>query len=566
MNNLEGLCLMLSILPHRYFPAPMESSVGYSVRLAHWNSWSTPTRMFHDMDVGNFKQFLLSSSRLHEALVTLTGHAEEILDNSSSNISLPGFLRDDSRIYKQLDDLKPKVCTACLAEESTIKSDWGFVGLDYCLLHNRPLVTHCKNCKVKLDWHVSLLESKCPKCGDQLKSENTDGRIPEYLVKLKSLTKSQQKDYLADLFLTAQRILRPYDSLFERGERPPIRTDWTELLSNAYRLLTNNENQLHWIKSCTVVRSSLNMLGNYAVNLPISELLINLKLDWSIKTLDYKNIVNFKVLEELPETKVVTRNARKFYSPTNDQLRAQVDIFCMFAVLSVDSNVSAIKLIQMGVIKPLKECRIARDALFDLNDLVIELNELKTKFDSYEGTLISREQYNSLLQYFNATDADVLGWLKAQKLRGRYLDSGFGVLEMFQPGRVSLFRCLSTALNKLKTEEILLKDARKIIGISEADTFLLLQNKLLQTKAHQHKVTVYGNEVVGIIKDWIILPRYCRLNKLNLSKVRIQITEQGYQPFLGNNFFTKTTGLKKLLNQIRFEAAKNTNDSKYDGE
>jgi hypothetical protein len=550
MVRVGGASMSLPIVPP---PTYGESLPGYATRLAEANVWDDAASMFKDMGSGSFIRQLKDLDKLKHSIRELTGSPLAKLSMDDEKFSALTY--DDSRCFKNIRALAPRVCSKCIDETQVLLDCWQLHGFDICLKHNTPLLSQCPNCKCSFDWHSSLLQNECNHCYFKLGLSSVLGDTPAYLTQLLKYGPKKQKLFLKDLFLCSQRITRPFDSFFEKYERPNQEINWSDILESAYQLLSSKEHFSSWINALYKNRNHLGILGRNAILLPAIELIERLSLDWPIsqlslldRTIDQTMVIELK---ELLSSSANLKPSRLLGEPSNISLQSQTDLYGVAIALGLTKGNPVTKAVAYQLILPNNQAKVSRNSIFDLSKISTDFHAIGSITQCSHSGLKSLDQYHSIWPLFNTTDLDILNYIKNGKLPGRVsIDKG-SFVESFEPKIFSLFRCLHEQLSKIHGENFSLNQARKILGVSWNDAQVLIEENVLSYTFDERTKLVKGEDILKSLKSWVFLPRICRIHGLNRTTVRLELEKLGITPAIRTNIYNKNLKLMTAINKLK---------------
>ena len=486
---------MSNLLPNRPLPGKDESLSGYATRLAAANFWPTPDAMFRDMKLKPFVTTHRSSYNLKNALIQLTSHKQKI---NSMNFSkkLTVFTNDIDRCFRRVECFTPKICVECIREDGYIKNDTSFHGIEHCLKHEVPYIKECVGCGTKLTWNSDLLSLTCSHCKSPIK-QASKVVIPKYLAYIFTLISTEMIKITQDLFLCTQRIIRPLDSIIDIREHAPEFDNWSDILETAYELLTDSTCAERWVNYQSKHRTNLKPIGSNAVFLPLLMLQRKLRHDWPICNMTYENLKaddgyvhKFSNEYPIPKFRLVNK-------PSDLLLQQQVGTNALKIVLG-GHDFTIWKLVEAGIVKPIKEVRVMRSAIFQLDEVV---SMVATCYQPTNTDVMTRNQYRNQLPNAVLSDLEILTRISHQKLIGSVAKSGSTTLDMFEIKTTCYEEMYEESIEKLKSMNISSYDVKTILNLDNSELSNLLKTGKLHTEIYKARRIFRGIDIVNFIEQ-----------------------------------------------------------------
>lgn len=516
-------------------PYPSESIPGYAIRIASANGWVTVQEMYKDMGYRCPADISEATDKFIVALSKLTGKtAESIKESSTSQSLLDSHMVNTARCFSHLRQKTPKVCCECMKENTFINNDWTMIGFNHCIKHNTPLIQKCPACDELLTWHSMLLKLKCPSCSTHLKSEVvTDDST--YFSAITECGTSDRANMINDLFLAAQRIIRPYDSILETSKRPYANIDWSLILEQAYSLLRDKSTIIRWQRECVEARSTISALGTTALILPFTALVDELKLDWPIKHVGIAPLseTGCKVLS--PEHTIkLTSKLRTEHTFSSERWRYHCDLKQLSLVLGIDEIETIKKLVDNGVFTPLKELQVFYKTLFQLDHFCLSYLKAGSNINSYH--LVIYNDYAYLLPLFNITITDWITWLTKGSLIADLNNYHHTFVEAISPTKSSLQNHLVLSLQELKKTAISINSLCRFFSMTKTDARDLQASNVIKTYQQYSIAHVTGSDAVSLLQNFFVIPWLASCMQSSPNMLVKRFADKGVIVDLGKSF------------------------------
>jgi len=490
---------MCNLLPNRPFPFKDESLSGYATRLAEANFWPNPVVMFRDMKLKPFASTQNSSANLKNALIYLSGHKKKInAMRFTKNLSV--FDSDIDRCFRRIESFSPKICVECIKEDGYIKNDVSFNGLDHCLKHQVQFLKACPECGNKFAWNSDLLSLTCSHCQTAIKQAK-NSPAPKYLAYIYDHSAAERIRIVQDLFLCTQRIIRPLDSIIDIREHVPEFDNWSEILECAYEQLNDTTQIKEWISYQAQHRNNLQPIGSNAVFLPLLILQQSLRHKWPIVDVNPANVEANddyipKFSNECPIPKF-----RLVNNPSDCLLQQQVGTNALKLVLGGD-DFTIWKLVEAGIVKPIKEVRVMRSAIFQLDEIV---NMITACYQKNDANVLNRKHYRERLPNALLSDLDILTRISNKKLTGSAAKSGLTTLDMFDITSTCYEELYEESIQKLRNMTISSCTVKTILNLDIRELTHLLNTGQLHTEIINGRRVFKGQEIVSFMQSKALL-------------------------------------------------------------
>ncbi|WP_292950258.1 MULTISPECIES: TniQ family protein [unclassified Neptuniibacter] len=356
----------------RPYSEPNESLLGYCVRLSKRNGLSG-LRMLYDLigvpNIGKNKSRseLDRSEVILEKLAPILGRDLSVLREAFSAQS-PVWVYDEKRLIQDIRIEHPRICPNCIIEKGFVDWRWGLAHLSTCPEHQVLLLDACPSCNKPLDWHSSLLQG-CHKCGATWEGMDISKRpitsLEEKAWVHATDNPSNYKDLLTDICAAIVVAGRPYDSYHDRRNHAPTISEYSSVVSLAYKILTDTWTQEAWIGSCKAERDVCLPLGDKVTYAPV------LSLEKHARTFKVTDIYGSSggsdstTFEENAEFVKQSRFNVIPASSDTDLLRYQVSSSQLTKMLGLPNGCIQ-QMVDDGVIKPCNSTNVLRDQLFDM--------------------------------------------------------------------------------------------------------------------------------------------------------------------------------------------------------
>ncbi|MGQ9424315.1 hypothetical protein ACXYTJ_00015 [Gilvimarinus sp. F26214L] len=367
--------------------------------------------------------------------------------------------------------------------------------------------------------------------------------MPQYLHYLRRQIGNAQTQRLADLFLAAQRVCRPYDSLFESRERLPAGEDWSDILEQAYTLLTDPAVWHGWRKSCEFERGHLAVLGTNAVLFPLLTLRGQLNCKWPAVDARTAAVSRCQFTERAD---FAFRQPRLAGAATNEALRYQVERQHMAEIIGLPEGCSVQTAMDRDLVKPIKETRISRDALFNLDELA---NSFEPRpMAGASARRLRWGQYAHLLPLFDVDAIDLARWIQDGRLTGFMDSQAATLLEGFEPTLSSLYKNLVRSLRAKAANRYTPEQWRVLFGIYKGDLVDLVEAMKPDLDVDN---LFTGKGMIEVEKRFVALPRFCKMHLVRLPQARKALQANGISPVVGRNFYKRNPETLKALRKCR---------------
>ena len=209
--------------PVRVRPVEGESFIGYSLRVAKTNGWSTHKDVLNIVGVPTRLKRMLSD--YHEVCTVASGlepwllvEPGEIAQHFTDQY-LQGWLYSDNRLIRNIRVLQPRICPFCISSVGGyLKYDWALLPVTHCEEHQYPLIDQCPECHSPFKWTTGLFEG-CERCGLTWKEVgHSKAPTPSWQANFMSARKEAMEvsRFLEGFTERVVKAARPYDCFHEQ--------------------------------------------------------------------------------------------------------------------------------------------------------------------------------------------------------------------------------------------------------------------------------------------------------------------------------------------------------------
>ena len=542
-------------LPIRPAPISDESLPGYVLRLALVNGWRTPSNFMSALGWPSLLTIRTDDSSLIQRLHYATGH-KEILDK---HYFLPSndiiFARNSGNVFSSVAVNHVQLCPLCLIVKPYHHSTWCYLPFTHCIEHQQPLLHRCTCCNEKFKWKDGLFGRGCSVCGSSWKKMSKDKQegIPSYLSEY--LTSNSQKDYIHDLMVAAQRIIRPFDELLDSTQRlPNVIVDWAPILENAYSLLTDDDYGREWLSQCAIERREVKKLGVAAINSPALTVIEKLKsYDWAISALDL-NGVSDEPAANLQSLTLSTLPSRLPDKNSDRDMQFQTNIVGLDRIIGCEKNTS-VTLARNGVFTGLNKNTRPNSSLYDLRELKLFVDSLQE--ETQESNLSKLTSFEWLFPFFNTEMQDVLlGIFKRNiniKISG---DISKTILERFVVSEFVILRFLIKNLihQSNQNHKISMKTLCSMLVINMDELMLLINHEIIKpVKTNRPAGRYEVADCIHFLKNYWSLNRWVKIYQVPPAEVLTFLNSRGIYGSISQNIFRYTHKLKSTLRLLKIK-------------
>jgi|GEM_PF-4480439 len=471
---------------------------GYALRLAIANGWHTPLEMLKYMDVEKPAKVLRHQQGLAKSLAELADIPSESLLNTSVNKSVfSNHFEDEHRCFKVTRCQNPSLCFECIRDgKQIIHTDWLMVGFRYCKTHQSSNLDHCSNCNTPLEWSENLFMGLCSGCGEPLKhhTNSNTGPFSHFLE-----SESDKTAFLRDIFLTTQRVLRPFDSYFESYKMPYDVIGWEEIVAEAYKLLTDQETQSAWLTALKDERRAIQQLGVKSVELPYRALKRKLILDWPILNNHPQTLPNIPV-RTIKNKLLVTslKSARREHAKLDSEYYYHVNNEQLEQVIGLDDADALRCLIERNIVKPIRKLHTFPYLIYSLNDILKSLN-----FTQAVPEHLNYRNYYQLLPLFGLRSSDWLERVFNGHLKYSLSSQAYTVLESITVDQNCLKAQLTDSLFQLSLSEIPMVRFAQILKLTKTEAFKYIEAHHLQIYSKHGEAYTSGKNLLWLLQHYL---------------------------------------------------------------
>lgn len=390
---------MLSV---RILPRQHELFAGYLLRLADVNGLTSIEhllKIISDEKIKSINSVKWSSSELSALLPTLSDALDIPFEVLRRNIKAtePPFGHNPSReVCPDIRIAEPRFCLACIKEGGVIDCRSPLPLFASCVKHNRSFINSCPACEHQFGWHTFIFDG-CLKCGLLWSDfDNVNVNVASELEKkmwfevIKPSKNTAQK--VSDIIETIFAIARPFDTFPDRFYTLPACSEINHYIRQAYSVLEYQNEYESWATACFEKRSSFSDLNN-AVLAPILKLenrLSFFNLGSKIESSSTYNNLSTKRNEFIESYDFIRPCRAKVLASIEDKSaryhvnRKQLESFLGFKEKDLFYS------IQLNTLHAANGTAIARDQIFNLNNILIQLST--TNQDSV-GVLSNSDNY-----------------------------------------------------------------------------------------------------------------------------------------------------------------------------
>lgn len=471
---------------------------GYALRLAIENGWHTPLEMLKYMDVEKPAKVFRHQHDLAISLAELTDIPIDTLLNTSVNNSVfSNHFEDEQRCYKVTRCLNPSICVKCIRDGiQIIHTDWLMVGFRYCPIHQSANLTYCSNCKNPLEWSENLFMGLCSGCGEPLTHHINSNTEPfSHFLE----TESDKAAFLHDIFLTTQRILRPFDSYFESYKMPYGVVGWEEIVAEAYKLLTDQETQSTWLTALNDERRAIQQLGVKSVELPYRALKRKLILDWPILNNYPQTLPNIPVRTIKNKLSVTSlKSARREHATLDSDFYYHVNNEQLEQVIGLDDADALRALIERNIVKPIRRLHTFPYLIYSLNDILQSLNSTQAVSEH-----LNYRYYYQLLPLFGLRSSDWLERVLNGHVKYSLSSQAYTVLESIAVDQNCLKAQLTDALFQLSQGELPMVRFAQILKLTKTEAFKFIEAHHLQIYSKHGEAYTSGKNLLWLLQHYL---------------------------------------------------------------
>ncbi len=405
---------------------PQESIIGYCLRLAKRNGFTTIRDMLSDAAI----------LRLAKAQKSGVPELDALLPDTES-MSQSGV---HSALFKNAHSIVPRICLACIGQEDVIAMSHQSPFSYQCDKHNDVLIDTCSHCSHPLRWDVDLLNARCTNASCQRPLRACQSALPD------SLPPQDISDcLLAGIFARNPHKLSINIRTFAKCYHMP------SIIEDGFKLLTQQRRAKIWLGES---------MSYFSDQLPITFRTIPIAL--LQRHLKSKNWPANEVFKQLAQCEYDNAAGSNCSVPP---LLTHVDVAMqLFKVELFELK----RLQQFELIITTSAANLNKSMIVDISPVFNALS-----YNPALRNMPTLEEHVPLLHATNTTVGKILEAILTQRLASSYLPS-YDILTSLRIDPDSLLALIKALKSQSTLQKLTLSEASKLTGLTE--------NKLLSLR------------------------------------------------------------------------------------
>lgn len=452
----------------------------------------------------------------------------------------------------------PRLCPQCIQENPWLQQDWRITHNIACLHHGLLLTDTCPDCHTQKSWYDAK-RFMCSECDYDYVAGAKNGQSADNdYIRLQQFI----NQYPEHLSTVVNGIVRPADLLPASASVQKLQNSvLARLFLIAATVLTSAAYREAFVSLAVAQRNKFDT-GDLAVSFTPYIYRLCKRSDFPVFETTFCS--HHSVEEDFTWLLAMSsENFNLWVTPkrishtnriTNADLACHCDTHCLADALQLQAYDIG-KLIDCGMISPLKAMRTSRDMLFDSRTITLAFpcKPLNDVLDPISWQTIQRKKYYLL---FNATLADLLEAIYTGKL-SVYSDQTFAPVGNIVLSRHALNAYLDERL--LNSEnDIAIKNLAFVLGVSKDNIWLLVNDGHLYTNHWQSSndvtaIDVKSYSVRTFLKNYISANRIGRLYGFRFDAVTNYLKSKDIYPdiaYPGGAFYLKCERTEKHVQNL----------------